>query len=60
MILVRHEAVPGLMDPMSAMALFAESHEILDRADLHVGDRARFTVRQLPDRLLVVEIQKVR
>ena len=60
MILVRHEAVPGLMQEMGSMALFAESQEMLDRAALRPGDRVRFTVRQLPDKLLIVEIRKVR
>lgn len=59
-ILVRHEAVPGLMDEMRSMAFVAESKELLDAADLRRGDRVRFTVRQLPDKLLVVEIQKIR
>lgn len=60
MILVRHDAVPGLMEEMSAMALFAESKELLDRAALRRGDRVRFTVRPLPDKLLVIEIRKLR
>ena len=59
MILVKHEAVPGLMQEMGSMALFAESREMLDRAALRPGDRVRFTVRQLPDKLLIVGIQKV-
>ena len=58
MILVRHDAVPGLMDEMSSMAFVAESKELLDRAALHRGDRVRFTIRQLPDKLVVVGIQK--
>jgi len=60
LILVKHEAVPGLMQEMGSMALFAESREMLDRAELHPGERVRLTVRQLPDKLLIVEIQKVR
>jgi len=60
LILVKHEAVPGLMQEMGSMALFAESREMLDRAELRPGERVRLTVRQLPDRLLIVEIQKVR
>ncbi len=60
MILVKHDAVPGLMPEMSSMAFFAESKELLDRADLRPGDRVRFTIRQLPDKLLVIEIQKIR
>ena len=42
------------------MAFFVESKDLLDRADLNPGDRVRFTIRQVPDRLLVVEIQKIR
>ena len=60
MILVKHDAVAGLMDEMSKMAFLAESKELLDRAALRAGDRVRFTIRQLPDTLLVVEIQKIR
>jgi hypothetical protein len=60
MILVRHDAVPGLMEQMNSMAFRAESKDLLDRADLHPGDRVRFTIRQVPDALLVVEIQKIR
>jgi hypothetical protein len=60
MILVKHDAVPGLMEEMASMAFFVESRELLDRADLKPGDRVRFTIRQAPERLLVVEIQKVR
>jgi hypothetical protein len=60
MLLVRHETVPGLMEEMSSMALFAESPDILDAADLHSGDRVRFTVRQLSDKLVIVGIRKIR
>ena len=60
MILVRHDAVPGLMPEMGSMTLFAESREILDRADLRPGDHVRFTIRPLPDKLVIVQIQKVR
>ncbi|HEX9749501.1 MAG TPA: hypothetical protein VGB86_13955 [Methylomirabilota bacterium] len=48
------------MDEMESMALFAESAALLDGADLHRGDRVRLTVRQEPDRLVAVEIQKIR
>lgn len=60
MLLVRHDKVPGFMDEMESMALFAESTALLDGADLHRGDRVRLTVRQEPGRLVAVEIQKVR
>jgi hypothetical protein len=32
---------------------------MLDAAGLRRGDRVRLTVRQLPDRYLVVEIKKI-
>jgi hypothetical protein len=60
LMLVRHEAVPGFMDPMQSMAIFAESPALLEGADLHRGDRVRLTVRQEKDRLIAVEIQKIR
>ncbi len=59
-MLIRHDKVPGFMDEMESMALFAESSALLDGADLHRGDRVRITVRQEQDRLVAVEIQKVR
>ncbi len=60
MILVKHDAVPGLMPEMSSMAFLAESRKLLDQAALRPGDRVRLTIRQLPDKLLVVEIRKLR
>jgi hypothetical protein len=48
------------MEEMESMALFAESSELLDRAELRRGDRLRLTVRSEQDRLTVVEIQKIR
>jgi len=58
-MLVNHDAAPGLMDEMSKMAFYAETKDLLDRAGLSRGDRVRLTVRQLPDRYLVVEIKKI-
>ena len=60
LMVVRHDAVPGFMDEMQSMALFAESPGLLDAADLRRGDRVRLTVRQETDRLVAVEIQKIR
>jgi hypothetical protein len=60
LILVRHEAIHGLMDEMNSMAFLAESKELLDRAALRRGDHVRFTIRQFPEKLLVVEIHKIR
>ena len=63
LILVGHDPVAGLMDEMTSMAVFSESREFLDAADLHPGDRIRLTVREAPgerDKLVVVEIAKMR
>ena len=59
LLLVSHDAAPGVMDEMSKMAFYAETKEMLDVAGLRRGDRVRLTVRQLPDRYLVVEIRKI-
>ena len=59
LLLVSHDAAPGVMDEMSKMAFYAETKEMLDGAGLRRGDRVRLTVRQLPDRYLVVEIRKI-
>lgn len=58
-VLIRHEAVPGLMDEMNLMSLEVESRDLLDRAALSRGDRVRLTVRQLTDRLEITEIRKL-
>jgi hypothetical protein len=60
MVVVRHEKLPGLMDEMEAMVFQAESKEILDRAKLTSGDRVRLTIRPAGDRLLLVDIQKIK
>jgi hypothetical protein len=60
LILIRHDKVPGFMDEMESMALFFESSGLLDAADLRRGDRVRLTVRRDGDRLVAVEIQKIR
>ena len=59
-ILVGHEAIPALsMGSMELMAFDVESKALLDRAALKPGDRVRLTIRQTPDRLLVVKLDKV-
>src|SRR6266404_4079075 len=60
LMLVRHDVVPGLMDEMQSMAIFADSPERLAGAGLARGDRVRLTVRQEKDRLVAVEILKIR
>ena len=59
LILVTHEAAPGVMDEMSRMAFHATTKEMLDGPELRRGDRVRLTVRRLSDRYLVVEIRKI-
>jgi hypothetical protein len=59
LILVSHDAAPGVMDEMTKMAFYAETRDMVDEAGLRLGDRVRLTVRQLPDRYLVVEIRKI-
>ena len=60
-ILVGHEAIPALsMGSMELMAFDVESKTLLDQAGLKAGDRVRLTIRQTPDRLLVVKIERVR
>ncbi|HTI56430.1 MAG TPA: hypothetical protein VMC04_19485 [Verrucomicrobiae bacterium] len=59
-MLVKHDVVPGFMDEMQSMAIFAKSPGLLDAAALARGDRVRITVRQEKDRLVAVEILKVR
>ena len=59
-ILVRHEAIPALsMGSMELMAFDLESKALLDQAGLKPGDRVRLTIRQTPDRLLVVRIDRL-
>lgn len=60
LMLVKHDVVPGFMDEMLSMAIFAESPALLDAAGLVRGDRVRLTVRQEKDRLVAVEILKIR
>jgi hypothetical protein len=59
-MLVKHDVVPGFMDEMQSMAIFAESPALLAAAAVVRGDRVRLTVRQEKDRLVAVEILKIR
>lgn len=60
LMVVRHDAVAGFMDEMQSMAIYAESPALLERAELARGDRVWLTVRQEKDRLVAIEIQKIR
>lgn len=59
MILVQHGPVPGLMETMDFMSFFVESKELLDNAKLQKGDRVRFVIKQIPDKLLIVKLEKI-
>jgi hypothetical protein len=59
LIVVRHEAVPGLMGEMSSMVFNVESRGLLERARLERGDRIRLTLRQAAAELVVVDIEKL-
>jgi len=60
LMIIKHDAVAGLMGEMSAMAVYAESRGLLDQAHLEPGDRVWLTVRQAaPDTLVAVEIRKI-
>jgi hypothetical protein len=48
------------MDEMDSMVFQAESKDLLDRAKLLPGDRVRLTIRPTGDRLLLVDIQKIK
>ena len=58
-ILVDHEALPGLMGEMGAMALSADSGDLLDRAALTRGDRLQLTLRQVGDSWRIVDLKKL-
>lgn len=60
MVIVKHEKMPGLMDEMQSMVFMAESKDVLDRAKLSTGDRVRLTIRPTAERLLLVDIQKIK
>jgi Cu/Ag efflux protein CusF len=59
LIIVRHDAVAGLMDEMSSMVFTVASGDLLDRARLERGDRIRLTVKQAGAELVAVDIQKI-
>jgi hypothetical protein len=59
MILIRHEAAPGLgMGAMELMAVFSDPAR-LDAADPHPGDRVRLAVRRTDDQIDLIRLEKV-
>lgn len=60
LILVRHDAVPGLdMGAMELMTVFAEP-ALLDASGIRPGDRIRVTVRPRDGELIAVAIEALR
>src|SRR5262249_23623721 len=59
MVIVRHEKLPGFMDPMDAMVLEAESRPPLARAQWPGGDRVGLPTGPGGARLFLVDIQKI-
>jgi hypothetical protein len=59
LLMVRHEAVPGLgMTSMELMALLSDP-ALLDAAHVAPGDRVRLAVRRKNDDLLLLRIEKL-
>jgi hypothetical protein len=60
MILIRHDALPVLgMQPMELMAVEVDAKALIDHAALRPGDRLRLTVRQQPDRMLALKLERI-
>jgi Cu/Ag efflux protein CusF len=55
-VLLTHEAMPGLMEPMT-MGFEAENPKLLN--GLSPGDPVRFTVRKDGERLILIFIEKL-
>ena len=59
LLLVRHEAVPGLgMTSMELMTVFSDP-ALLDRARIEPGDRVRLAVRRKDNDLTLLRIDKL-
>ncbi len=60
LILVRHDAVPGLgMGSMDLMAISVDAN-MVDRAQLRPGDHVRLGVKQRNETTVLLTIEKVR
>ncbi|MBI1847558.1 MAG: copper-binding protein [Candidatus Rokubacteria bacterium] len=57
-IVIHHDPVPGLMDESMDMPFIAASADLF--RGLRPGDRIRFDLKETPDALLVITIQRVR
>ena len=56
-IVIQHQSIAGLMDEAMAMPFLVASTSLFD--GLTVGDRIEFVLRDVPDALLVVAIERV-
>ncbi len=56
-IIIYHDRVPGLMDEAMSMPFIADSMRLFD--GLRPGDRIAFGLKETPEALLVVSIQRL-
>ena len=56
-IVIQHEAIPGLMEEAMAMPFLVASTALFE--GLKNGDRIAFTLRDVPDALLVIAIERL-
>jgi Cu/Ag efflux protein CusF len=56
-IVIQHEAIAGLMDEAMAMPFLVASTSLFE--GLKAGDRITFVLREVPDALLVVSIERL-
>jgi Cu/Ag efflux protein CusF len=56
-IVIQHEAIPGLMDEAMAMPFLVASTSLFE--GLKPGDRIAFVLRDVPEALLVVSIERL-
>jgi len=56
-IIIRHDPIRGLMDETMDMPFLAASMDLF--GDLHPGDRVAFGLKDVPDALLVVSIERL-
>ena len=55
-IVIQHEAIPGLMEEAMAMPFLVASASLFE--GLKTGDRIAFVLRDVPESLLVVAIER--
>jgi Cu/Ag efflux protein CusF len=56
-IVIRHEAIPGLMESPMSMPFFVASAALFE--GLRAGDRIAFGLKDVPDALLVISIERL-